>query len=201
MAKVHFKPSGVSIEVRDGTTVFAAAAAGEVPIPSQCGGRCACALCRVRIVEGANFVSPMKWDESDHMGNCFHLTGERLSCQTRVYGDVIVEIDKNEISDRPRSRYIPPALVRKREKMEKEEEMRRVRSDGNSPVARGGARKSGAKPAQGASNGPSSRKDAVTGSGRRRKKTSSSKRRRRNPGSLKPGSTRPPPGFKGKQED
>jgi len=201
MATIYFKPSGVSIEVRDGTTVFAAAAAAEVPIASQCGGRCACALCRVRITEGVNFVSPMKWDEADHMGNCFHLTGERLSCQTRVYGDVTVEIDESDVSDRPRSRYIPPALVRKREKMEKEEELRRVRTDGSSASARGGPRKSGSKPSKGPSHGASTRKSDVTGSSRRRKRSSSTKRRSRNPGSLKPGSTRPPPGFKGKQED
>jgi hypothetical protein len=143
----------------------------------------------------------MNWDESDHMGNCFHLTGERLSCQTRVYGEVTIEIDENEGSDRPRSRYIPPALVRKREKMEKEEELRRVRADGSSSSARSGSRKSSSKSSKRGSRDASSRKSDVSGSARRRKKSSSSKRRSRNPGSLTPGSTRPPPGFKGKHED
>jgi ferredoxin len=202
MAKIHFKKAGITIEVRDGTTVFAAALAGEVAIPSQCGGRCACALCRVRIVDGAEFVSPMGWDEADHMGNCFHLTGERLSCQSRVYGDVVVEIDAVDTSQRQRTRYIPPALVRKREKMEQEEELRRVRGEGSSSGAQSGSRKTSSEPSKrAAAGGSSNRSDSPPRAGSRRKKHASRKRRGRNPGSLKPGSTRPPPGAKSKKDD
>ena len=201
MAKIHFKTAGVTIEVRDGTTVFAAALASEVAIPSQCGGRCACALCRVRIVEGAEFVSPMGWDEADHMGTCFHLTGERLSCQSRVYGDVVVEIDEEDVSERPRSRYIPPALVRKREKMEKEEELRRVRGDSRSSGPRGGSRNNSAASSKRAEGDSPSRPIPSSRAGKRRSKQGSRKRRGRNPGSLKPGSTRPPPGAKSTKDD
>jgi len=199
MAKIHFKKAGISIEVRDGTTVFAAALASEVAIPSQCGGRCACALCRVRIVDGAEFVSPMGWDEADHMGNCFHLTSERLSCQSRVYGDVVVEIDEADTSQHQRSRYIPPALIRKREKMEQEEELRRVRGSGSSSGTQSGSKKTPAGPSRGAAARSSNRSDSPTRAGSRRSKQASRKRRGRNPGSLKPGSTRPPPGAKSKK--
>jgi len=217
MAKIHFKPANVSIEVRDGTTVFAAALAAEVAIPSQCGGRCACALCRVRIVQGAERVSPMQWEEASHMGNCFHLTGERLSCQSRVYGEVVVEIDEIDAAERPRSRYIPPSLIRKREKMEQEEELRRVRGTRSSPGATGSsaatgrnAGKSASAKARGARDGSAGLAgDAKSGdaaekpagrAGRGRSRSSSRRRRKgrsRNPGTLKPGQTRAPPGARG----
>jgi len=195
MAKVHFRPSGVSIEVRDGTTVFAAALAAEVAIPSQCGGRCACALCRVQIVEGAEFISPMQWEEAGHMGNCFHLTGERLSCQSQVYGEVVVEINEIEVADKPQRRYIPPSIVRKREKMEREEELRRVRTGGSPGAAP--ASKSARKTAE--SKGPTARKERPPR--RRSSSRGKSRRRARNPGSLRPGQTRPPAGAKGKSDD
>ena len=215
MAKIQFKPSGVSIEVRDGTTVFAAALAAEVAIPSQCGGRCACALCRVRIVEGAQCISPMEWDESEHMGNCFHLTTERLSCQSRVYGDVVVQIDAVAPSSRPRSRYIPAAVSRKREKMEAEEELRRVRDVSRSGGSRStraapGKEVSRAAPGEEVSRAVSGKEVSRAAPGKgatasksasRRKRSSSRKRRGRNPGALTPGSTRPPPGAKGTKSD
>jgi ferredoxin len=138
---VTFQPAGVSIEVPEGTTVFFAAAKAEVAIPSQCGGRCACALCKVRIAEGSELVSPMKWDEEGHMGNAFYLTRERLSCQTRVYGDVEIEVEEAQIKEKARGRYIPYSLIRKREKMEADEELRRVRAG-----AREGHHDGGRKP-------------------------------------------------------
>ncbi len=131
MPTVTFLPSGVSIEVRAGTTVFAAAAKAEVAVPSQCGGKCACALCRVKVVDGASLISPMKWEEEAHMGNAFFLTAERLSCQLQIFGDVVIEVPDAPAKEKERGRYIPYSLIRKREKMEQEEEMRRVRGEDN----------------------------------------------------------------------
>jgi 2Fe-2S ferredoxin len=124
--RITFLPAGVSVEVPPGTSVFNAAARAEVAIPSQCGGKCACALCRVRIVEGERYVSPMKWEEEGHMGNAYWITRERLSCQLAVFGDVVVEISGEPAREKRRGQYIPFALIRKREKMERDEELRRV---------------------------------------------------------------------------
>ena len=134
------------------------------------------------------------------MGNCFHLTSERLSCQSRVYGDVVVEIDEVDESQHQRSRYIPPALIRKREKMEQEEELRRVQGGGSVSATQSGSKKTSAGPSKGSA-GSSNRGGSRPGAGSRRSKHVSRKRRARNPGSLKPGSTRPPPGAKSKKGD
>ena len=133
MPKITFLPDNVTIEVQPGTTVFNAAARAEIAIPSQCGGKCACALCRVKVVEGEGLLSPMRWDEECHMGNAFFLTRERLSCQSQVFGDMTVEIADTPVKEKKRGRYIPHALVRKREKMEQEAEIARVRDDARPP--------------------------------------------------------------------
>ena len=130
MPKITFQPSGVTIEVQPGTTVFNAAAQADVAIPSQCGGKCACALCRVKLTAGDDLVSPMKWDEEGHLGNAFFVTRERLSCQLQVWGDVTIEVSDAPVKEKQRGRYMPRSLIRKREQMEKDAEIERVRSEG-----------------------------------------------------------------------
>ncbi len=145
MPKITFLPDGITIDVKPGTTVFRAAARAEVAIPSQCGGKCACALCRVKVVDGEGLASPMRWDEECHMGNAFFLTRERLSCQLQVFGDMTVEVEEAPVKEKKRGRYIPHALVRKREAQEKEAELARVRGEAR-PAGKGRRDKDGRRP-------------------------------------------------------
>lgn len=181
--KITFLPSGVTIEVHEGVTVFNAAARAEVAIPSQCGGRCACALCRIELVEGSKLISPMGWEEEGHLGNSFHLTGERLSCQTRVFGDVVVRVSEVPVKEKARGRFVPRALMKKREEMERSEEMHRVRSGGPASGADSRPARKPRAQSDGKSAGPGKRR----GSHRKRGRS-------RNPGAPRSGDSRPPPG-------
>jgi ferredoxin len=174
--KITFLPSGTSIEVHEGVTLFNAAPRADVAIPSQCGGRCACALCRIEVIEGAEFLSPLAWDEEEHLGNSFHLTRERLSCQCRVFGDVVVKVVDPPVRETVRGRFVPSALMKKREDMERQEEMHRVRTSGGPPSG---------------SSSPEVQKTAS-----RKPKQGGKRRRSRNPGSVRRGDSRPPPGAK-----
>lgn len=113
MPKLTFLPAGLVIEVPAGTTVFEAARAADVIIPSQCGGMCACALCKVRVIEGERGISPMRDNERSHLGNVFFITKERLSCQLQVLDDLVVEVP--EPREKVKKRYIPLSVLRKRE--------------------------------------------------------------------------------------
>jgi len=90
MPKVTFLPDDVVIEVEDGASLFSAAIEADVELESQCGGRGGCALCRVKIVEGD--ITPMEWEEQNHLGTVYHVTQERLACQAKILGDVVAEI-------------------------------------------------------------------------------------------------------------
>ena len=129
MPTITFLPSGVTIDVAPGTTVFNAATRAEVAIPSQCGGKCACALCRVCVITAEPAVSPMQWEEEGHLGNAFFITRERLSCQLQVFDDVTVEV-REATQKGKKARYIPYSIIRKREKMEREDDQRRATSSG-----------------------------------------------------------------------
>lgn len=203
MPTITFLPSGVTIDVKPGTTVFQAAARAEVPIASQCGGKCACALCRVKVVEGS-LISPMTWEEEGHMGNAFFITKQRLSCQLQVFGDVTIEVAEPETREKPKSRYIPHALMRKREQMEREADVANATGQ-----RRPGRRPSGpAKGGQGAepsTDGPNQRPNRPPRSGGPPKRDGDrpARRRRRkprNPGAARSGDSRPPAGAKKKKE-
>ncbi len=92
MPRVTFSPSGMVAEVEAGTTIMEAANRVGVQIQTTCGGKASCRLCRVKVLEGFELVSPMEFAEVNALGNVFFITHERLSCQTRLLGDVAVEV-------------------------------------------------------------------------------------------------------------
>jgi ferredoxin len=80
------------VEVAEGTTLFEAGAKAAAGIDTACVGKGTCGLCRVKIVAGAENITPYTDEEKKHLGNVYHLTKVRLSCRTRVSGDVTIEI-------------------------------------------------------------------------------------------------------------
>jgi ferredoxin len=83
---------GTVIECADGTTLFEAGAKLAAGIETACVGKGTCGLCRVKVIAGAEHLSPYTDEEKKHLGNVYHITKVRLSCRTRVSGDVTVEV-------------------------------------------------------------------------------------------------------------
>ncbi len=67
------------------------------PIATLCGGRAACGRDVIRIVQGAEFLSPRREMESRRLAALAAAGGPaggdiRLACQTFVRGDVTIEV-------------------------------------------------------------------------------------------------------------
>lgn len=92
MPKVTFLPSGRTIECADGTSLFDAGGGTQAGIDTACVGKGTCGLCRVKIVSGAQHLTPYGDEETRHLGNVYHITKVRLACRARVSGDVTVEV-------------------------------------------------------------------------------------------------------------
>jgi ferredoxin len=64
----------------------------DLELPQACGGYAECGTCRVRIISGE--VTPIRHEERELMTR--HAKrfrqGERLACQARPLGDVVVEV-------------------------------------------------------------------------------------------------------------
>ena len=84
--------AAVVVECADGTRLFDAGAQVAAGIDTACVGKGTCGLCRVRIVAGAEHLNAYTEEETKHLGNVYHLTKVRLSCRSRVAGDVTIEI-------------------------------------------------------------------------------------------------------------
>lgn len=93
MAKLTFLPSGLTLDVSEGQTVFEVGWKHDAGLASACVGKGTCGLCRIVVVEGEENLSPYNETEEKHLGNLYHLTKRRLSCQCVLKGgDVVVEV-------------------------------------------------------------------------------------------------------------
>lgn len=87
-----FQPSGLRVDCADGESVFEVGRRAGVEISTACVGKATCGLCRVKILAGEGSLSPLNAAEKKHLGNVYFITKTRLSCQSRVSGDVTVEL-------------------------------------------------------------------------------------------------------------
>lgn len=97
MPKVTFLPTNQVCEAAVGESVLEVAIGNDVPLQHACGGFCACTTCHIEVKEGDKNLSPMEDEEQERLemvsGTTLH---SRLSCQAKVHGDIVVEIQNLE---------------------------------------------------------------------------------------------------------
>jgi ferredoxin, 2Fe-2S len=87
---VRFEPSGVTVAVSPGTSLFEAARRARLTVPSICGGQCDCGECRVLVLEGE--VTPLSQAEEECLGLAELEKGMRLACCARVRSSAKIRI-------------------------------------------------------------------------------------------------------------
>jgi adenylate cyclase len=98
MPHVTFQPYDLRLEVPRGTSLLAAAdevaemVADDFFIGEMCEGRHECGNCVVRVLEGADALSPMTESERALLEQLKAGPDRRTACTARVYGDVVVGI-------------------------------------------------------------------------------------------------------------
>ena len=108
MPKIKFLPLNKEFEVEAGKTVLEAALENGVHLEHACGGNCACTTCHVIIKEGMKNLSEMEDDEADRMDTATGITLQsRLGCQSKIHGDVTVEIPKHNVNLVSESELLP----------------------------------------------------------------------------------------------
>ena len=143
MAKISIKDSEKVIEVdnqdEDILTILRKA---EVFVKSSCGGHASCSDCIVKIISGEDLLTPPPFEEIQLLGNVFHITKERLACQTKVLGDVTLDLsghDEKLTQQKLKNKNFgkPKAKVRKsievsslyEERQKKRDEKKRLQSE------------------------------------------------------------------------
>lgn len=96
MAKLTLWPSGESLEApRDKDLLTIMREAG-VYVKSSCGGHATCSDCIIKVRSGEDNLTPPPFGEIQLLGNVFHITKERLSCQTYLTGDATIDISGHD---------------------------------------------------------------------------------------------------------
>lgn len=89
-------PSGEVLELNGQDSLLKQLKAAGKKIKSSCGGCATCTDCMIVVKSGELNLSPQTFEEVRLLGNVFHITKERLSCQTKVSGDVTLDISAHE---------------------------------------------------------------------------------------------------------
>jgi len=92
MPRVTFVDAGKSGEFPAGKTMLSIAGELGVRVSQVCGGDGACGTCRIEVVEGWDHLTPPTPDETyKELEEPY-----RLSCQSKLTGDVVVKVAKIE---------------------------------------------------------------------------------------------------------
>jgi 2Fe-2S ferredoxin len=127
MHELTLNPSGQVIGVKEDQDLFSQLKALGISLKSTCGGCASCGQCVIEIVKGEDHLNGIPFEESQLLGNVFHITKERLACQTKISGNVTIDITRHldqKTTNKP--------IVKKRSKQEAEsilEERRQNRKD------------------------------------------------------------------------
>lgn len=91
--KITWPQFNKTVEVAPGTTLLDAALDHDIPLEHACGGFCACTTCHVHVKDGLANLSNIQEEELDRLEyRDGRSENSRLACQSKVYGDVVVEI-------------------------------------------------------------------------------------------------------------
>jgi Na+-transporting NADH:ubiquinone oxidoreductase subunit F len=86
-----------ALTTRAGSTLLNTLAENGIFIPSACGGKGTCGVCKVDVVEGGGALLPT---ETSHISRGEAREGCRLSCQVKVKQDMSIELDPEIFSIR-----------------------------------------------------------------------------------------------------
>ena len=96
MNKITVLPQNKVIESADGANLRELLISEGLQVKSPCGGCASCGQCVVTIAMGSENLNDIPFEEKQLLGNVFHITNERLSCQTTVQGDITVDISAHD---------------------------------------------------------------------------------------------------------
>lgn len=87
---VSFAPLGRNAEARDNESILDVARRAAIPLGNSCGGVGVCSRCKVRVVSGAENLSPATSIEIRFGSARGFAEDERMACQAVVTGDCVV---------------------------------------------------------------------------------------------------------------
>ena len=129
MPKLTVQPQNLTFDIPTDENVMDFLRTKELYVRSSCGGNGSCSDCLIKITKGEDNVNSPSFEELQLIGNVFHITKERLSCQTKLTGDVEVDISSHDLKthqeqSRKKMSHRTRAGIKVRKKAEVEQVMK-----------------------------------------------------------------------------
>ncbi len=90
IVSVRCEPSGRQAKVVENSTLMDAVESLMLPLGRSCDGVALCGFCRIRIIDGAENLSPVTQGEQEILKGLRADGAERLACCARIQGPVTV---------------------------------------------------------------------------------------------------------------
>ncbi len=87
--KVDINGGAKTLEAQGGASLLSTLASHQVFLPSACGGKATCGLCKVKVLEGGGTLLPT---EEPYLTPAERAAGMRLACQLKVKRDLKIEV-------------------------------------------------------------------------------------------------------------
>ncbi|MBT3584495.1 MAG: 2Fe-2S iron-sulfur cluster binding domain-containing protein [Halobacteriovoraceae bacterium] len=136
MSKVILLPSKEVLDIPEDKNLLEALREKGIYIRSGCGGFASCSDCKIKVTSGEDATTPPTFEEIQLLGTVFHITKERLACQTKVFGDVTIDIsghdqkrDEETRSNKSPRNFGKKTKVRKRDEVVEIEKERKEQRD------------------------------------------------------------------------
>jgi len=125
--KLTILPSGDTIEVSKDQDILSALTDKGYYVKSSCGGNASCSDCIIKVVSGQDNMESPTFEEIKFLGNVFHITKERMSCQAKLCGDVTIDIsahdkdrDMESLNKKTNQKFTKQVKVRKKSEQDAE---------------------------------------------------------------------------------
>lgn len=143
--KIRVNSEDKMVEIAEDEDLLTALTKAGHYVKSSCGGVATCSDCIVKISFGEDHLNGASFEELKLLGNVFHITKERLACQTYVKGDISVEIDKHnkELDEKQRenkSKKRHKTVLKRKSQVEEEKQKRQEEFEAR-PPRQGGFRR------------------------------------------------------------
>lgn len=92
MAKITVQNTGQVVEASAAISILNTLMRADVQIKHVCGGKAQCGTCRYRIIEGHQYLSPIREREKAKLEALGNPEDVRLACQSHTFGDITIEI-------------------------------------------------------------------------------------------------------------
>ncbi len=129
MHKVNISHDGQTLYVKEDQSLLEQLKENGYYVKSSCGGHASCSDCIVKILDGKENVNEPTFAEAQLLGNVFHITKERLSCQCFVRGEITLDCSNHNLAADEKRRSTKSKKVSNNFKVRKKEEVEKVISE------------------------------------------------------------------------